>query len=102
MLAEIRRDQPLREDTDLFKYGLRDVGFASRFDYLLAELLDTGHVAVDRWPLHRGNPKADLIEDREDPVQIRRVSWKNEGGDGRAYCTPDGTLLVSVLHTFYD
>ena len=50
-LGWIRQDLPLKEDTDLFKYGLRERGFALDLDILVAALLDKGQAAVDFQPL---------------------------------------------------
>jgi hypothetical protein len=98
----IRHDLPLKEDTDLFKYGLRDPGFASRVEYLAADLLEAGHAAVDLSPLHTGGPDSTEPNDQFDPTTIKRVYWKTRGGDGRKYCSPDGFGILSTLETIYD
>ncbi len=95
----IRADLPLKEDTDLFKYALREDGFAVYLEYWVADLLDRGHAAVDFSPLHIAGSESSRLNDPLDPTTIKRVFWKNNGGDGRKYCDPKGLGILSVVDT---
>ena len=98
----IRRDLPLKEDTDLFKYALRDLSFADRLDYLAADLLDSGHAAVDLWPVHIAGTESSRLNDPLDPTTVKRVNWRTRGGDGRKYCSADGFGIIAIVETIYD
>lgn len=101
-LEWIRRDIPLKEDTDLFKYVLRDEGFGARLDYLAAGLLDDGDAAVDFWPVHVAGSESSRLNDGFDPATIKRVFWSNRGGDGHMYCKTDGFGILSTIETIND
>jgi hypothetical protein len=101
-LEWIRRDLPLKEDTDLFKYVLRDEGFGTRLDYLAAGLLDDGNGAVDFWPVHVAGSESSRLNDGFDPTTIKRVYWSTRGGDGHMYCKTDGFGILSIVETIND
>jgi hypothetical protein len=100
VLERIRRDLPLKEDTDLFKYAVRDIRFTNSLDSLVTELLDAGHADVDFWPLHDSGAFAG--NDAFDPSTILRVQWRSRGGDGRKYCDAKGFEIFSITDTIND
>ncbi len=95
-LGWIRQDLPLKEDTDLFKYGLRERGFALDLDILVAALLDKGQAAVDFQPL-RIPREAGNADDPNDPSSIKRVNWKTREEEGRIYCDADGRQIHKTV-----
>ena len=95
-LGWIRQDLPLKEDTDLFKYGLREPGFAQDLDNLVADLLDKGLVAVDFLPL-RVPRQQNGNDDPDDPSSIKRVDWKTRDEEGRTYCDAGGREIHKVV-----
>ena len=101
-LDQMLADVPLKEDTDIFKYALRDARFGAAIEYLAAELLDSGKVAVDFHPLHMPGKEAVQPNDQFDPTSIKRVYWKTRGGEGRKYCDPKGYGVLSVVDTIID
>ncbi len=101
-LDQMRADLPLKEDTDLFKYALRDARFGAAIEYLAAELLESGKAAIDFHPLHMPGNEAVQPKDKFDPSNIKRVFWKTRGGDGRKYCDPRGYGVLSVVDTIID
>ncbi|HET7810725.1 MAG TPA: hypothetical protein VFL16_09120, partial [Steroidobacteraceae bacterium] len=52
ILAAVRADLPLEDNTDLFKYEFHGEGWHGRLDNVVATLLDAGHVDIDLQPLH--------------------------------------------------
>jgi hypothetical protein len=91
-LERMRLDLPLREDTDLFKFALRDPTFAWLLDYFVAELFDAGHGSIEFLPL-------------DQPVNltvIRRVSWSDRETAGRKYCRQDGLELLEIVDVIID
>ena len=95
-LGWIRQDLPLKEDTDLFKYGLRHPEFALDMDVLVAELLDKGLAAVDFLPLRI--PRQGIDNDSlNDPSSIKRVNWKTRDEEGRIYCDAGGREIHRVV-----
>lgn len=103
LLQLLKRDLPLKEDTDLFKYSLR-TREASPLDihWLIAGLLDAGHVMVDRLPLRGTTPDSAEFYDRQDPLRIKRVLWQSRGSDGRRYCQESGLEILTIVETIYD
>jgi len=89
-LGWIRQDLPLKEDTDLFKYGLRNPGFALDIDLLVAGLLDKGLAAVDFLPLRNPHQEAGNSHDPNDPSSIKRIDWNTREEEGRIYCDASG------------
>ncbi|HEV8443778.1 MAG TPA: hypothetical protein VGQ27_09870 [Steroidobacteraceae bacterium] len=102
VVAEIRADLPLKEDTDLFKYDLRGEGFDGLLDFIVADLLDAGHAVVDYVPIHAAGSDSSRLNDVYDPTTIKRVHWENRGGDGRTYCSADGFFILDVTDTIND
>jgi len=94
VLDRIRRDLPLKEDTDLFKYAVRDMRFANSLESVVTELLDAGHAAVDFWPLHDSGASAG--NDAHDPSTIVRVGWRSGGSEGRKYSDTKGFEIFSI------
>jgi len=101
-LERIRSDLPLKEDTDLFKYALRDAHFGAIVEYLAADLLEMGKAAVDFSPLHMPGKEAVQPNDQFDPSSIKRVYWKTRGGDGHKYCDPRGFGILTIVETIND
>ena len=101
-LERMRRDLPLKEDTDLFKYGVRDIRFYNLLDDLVAKLLDAGHAMVDFFPLHDSEGQAINSNDRFDPVTLKRVYWNTRAGEGRTYCSEKGSEVLSVVDVIND
>jgi len=102
VVERIRRDLPLKEDTDLYKYGVHDLEFAAQLSYRVAKLLDAGRAAVDFWPTHESGSRTDELNDKFDPVTIKRVQWETRGGNGRRFCNIDGIEFFSVVDEIYD
>ncbi len=100
-LEAMQRDLPLAEDTDLFKYGLRNVAFAFHFKHLVANLLDAGLAMVDRMSFHDPARIPPDIND-SDPAYIKRVDWATRGAEGRKYCDPLGLELLDVVDLIAD
>jgi len=96
-LGWIRQDLPLKEDTDLFKYGLRGRGFALDLDQLVAGLLDKGQPAVDFQPLRIPRQEAGKADDPNDPSSIKRVTWKTRDEEGRIYCDAGGREIHKTV-----
>ena len=101
-LERIRSDLPLKEDTDLFKYALRDAHFGAIVEYMAADLLEMGKAAVDFSPLHMPGKEAVQPADQFDPSSIKRVYWKTRGGDGHKYCDPRGFGILTIVETIND
>jgi len=93
-LDAILGDLPLEEDTDLFKYTLRDRKNWVRQDALVQELLRTGRVAI----------RTDNA--REDPKTITMVEqWPNADEHSAAtrwFCLPDGLPLFEFWNEIAD
>jgi len=94
-LGWIRQDLPLKEDTDLFKYGLREPGFALDLDLLVAALLDKGQAAVDFLPLRIS--RQEIGNEPNDPSSIKRVNWKTREEEGRIYCDAGGREIHKTV-----
>jgi len=93
----IRQDLPLKEDTDLFKYGLRNPAFALDIDLLVADLLDKGQAAVDFLPLRIPHQEAGNKHDPNDPSSIKRIDWKTREEEGRIYCDAGGREIHKTV-----
>ncbi len=92
-------DFPLKEDTDLFKYGLRNMEFAYDIPFLVSSLMDSGRVYVDLAPFRT----RDWTSPHDvDPMSIKRVNWAKPGYDGHKYCDMRGVELFSVTDAIYD
>ena len=57
LLAEIEKDLPLREHTDLYKYAFRDSGHRLVAELLVTELLRAGRASVGYWNYFDPHPK---------------------------------------------
>jgi len=101
-LERVRSDLPLKEDTDLFKYGIHSNIFNARLDDLVVELLDAGHAMIDFYPLHDSGRYAGSDHDQYDPVKLKRVHWANRGGNGRQYCNDEGRDILFIVDTIHD
>jgi hypothetical protein len=78
---------PIRSDTDLLSFALKDGSLIYSLNLLVAGSLESGRAAV----IDIGDEPGRYIE----YVEIRKVS--NRAGDFRRFCTPAGGLLFSVV-----
>jgi hypothetical protein len=103
LLDLLRRDLPLKEDTDLFKYSLQVRSFsAGDISYLLSDLIEKGRAMVDEWPIRGSTTESAEVYDRQDPLRIKRVSWSARGADGWKFCREDGFEILTIVETIYD
>jgi hypothetical protein len=97
MLARIRDDLPLKEDTDLFKYSVLDAGYSGPLVFFVASLLEKGNAIVDFVPLQKPRQTSQERDDPKDPALIKRVDWTSRGVAGRKYCTGLGFELLNII-----
>ena len=99
-LEQVRRDLPLREDTDLFKYSLRAPTFAANMSELVGALLESGQVILDDWPYHNTG-----VEDENDRDESKVIIMQTRGKyleESRWFCNERGQELFSNGYTMTD
>jgi hypothetical protein len=93
LLQALRRDQPLKADTDLFKYAFDLPKEVETLDHAVAALLDAG----------KANLTAISALDGSAPPETSIVRGATVVGDvtySRAYCTRTGTPLHRVQDAY--
>lgn len=89
LLVELKRNSPLKENTDLFKFVLTDSRYLQRIELLLANMLEGGKATVvDVWQLSSDPNRA--LE------AIILVHIDSGSAGTRRFCTPSGDLLLDV------
>jgi hypothetical protein len=97
---QVTRDLPLKEDTDLFKYVLRDNRLDAWFDRLTPDLMTKGLVGIDLAPYQDHNPGTN--NEVLDPTTLTIVSvFDGDQERSRYFCTPDGKLLLEHWYLIY-
>ena len=94
-LEAIERDLPVKDDADLFKYTLRNPGFASLMADLVSDLLDDGKSAIIYWPMYVATAK--LGAGLGETTQIEKVSEREQHSLSRLYCDDSGHVVFRSL-----
>lgn len=91
LLASVRRDLPLRESTDLFKYALTG-DYGREVEAVAAQLLRGGRAYVNSWSsFQKGLPTL---------AQIKVLSRTTKNGTviAQAFCTLDNSDLLTIIN----
>lgn len=91
LMMALKKPLPLTEYVDIFRPALEEGGLFPRTEYLLADLLEQGKVALIN--LH-------LVGTGADPL-VRQITVVSGGGgrtpERREFCAPSGELLHGVM-----
>lgn len=92
LLALIEKDLPIKENTDLFKYGVINTSFTSDIDFLVAEILQNGDASL-----------IDLVSVGDASIQESATMFEVEsGGKIRSFCGKYGRPIFYVVDEIWD
>jgi hypothetical protein len=89
LLALIKADIPLSDDTDIDKYTLKNHKLWNSPEFIASKLLEDANASVISWA---------ELDDKQNVLDIELLHLEAHGGKWRVFCGPDGEEIFEVNH----
>jgi hypothetical protein len=95
LLGNVKRDLPLRENTDISKYGFISYALISGNLSIFTNLISKGQASlVDFWNIRQDGSPGEI-----NVVTVAHIA--NRGAESREVCTPAGEKIFSLVDVWY-